>query len=47
MFSTRIRDSPYKKKLSTLEERTKVKVRDPEMTFLGNPEFGVEFYPIH
>ena len=47
MFSIRIRDSPYKKRLSTLEEGAKGKVRGPEMTFLKNPEFGVEFSPIH
>ena len=47
MFSTRIRDSPYKKRLSTLEEGSRVKVSGPEMTFFGNSEFGVEFSPIH
>jgi hypothetical protein len=47
MFIIRIRDLPYKKRLSTLEEGTKVKVRGPGMTFLGNPEFGMEFSPIH
>jgi thiamine pyrophosphate-dependent acetolactate synthase large subunit-like protein len=47
MFSTRIRDSPFKKRLSTLEEGSRVKVRGPKMAFLGNPEFGVEFSPIH
>jgi hypothetical protein len=36
MFSTRIRDSPYKKRLSTLEEGARVKVRGPGMAFLGN-----------
>jgi NAD(P)H-flavin reductase len=30
MFSTRIRDSPYKKRASTLEEGSRVKVRGPE-----------------
>ncbi|HKG70619.1 MAG TPA: Rieske 2Fe-2S domain-containing protein [Nitrososphaeraceae archaeon] len=30
MFSTRIRDSPYKKRASTLEEGARVKVRGPE-----------------
>jgi glycine betaine catabolism B len=34
MFSTRIRDSPYKKRLSTLEEGAKVKVRGPEGQFV-------------
>ncbi len=43
MFSTRIRDSPYKKRLSTLEEGSRVKVRGPEMAILGNPELGVGF----
>ena len=47
MFSTRVRDSPYKKRLSTLEEGSRVKVRGPEMAFLRNPEFGVEFSAIH
>ena len=41
MFSTRIRDSPFKKRLSTLEKGSRVKVRGPEMTILGKPEFGV------
>ena len=30
MFSTRIRDSPYKRRLSTLEQGAKVRVRGPE-----------------
>ena len=34
MFSTRIRDSPYKKRLSTLEEGSRVKVRGPEGQFV-------------
>jgi ferredoxin-NADP reductase/nitrite reductase/ring-hydroxylating ferredoxin subunit len=34
MFTTRIRDSPYKKRLSTLEEGSKVKVRGPEGQFV-------------
>ncbi|MFL6503176.1 MAG: Rieske 2Fe-2S domain-containing protein [Nitrososphaera sp.] len=34
MFSTRIRDSPYKKRLSTLEEGARVKVRGPEGQFV-------------
>ena len=43
MLSTRIRDSLYKKRLSTLEEDSRVKVRGPGMAFLGNSEFRVEF----
>jgi hypothetical protein len=46
VFSTRIRDSPFKKRISTLEEGSTVKVRD-EMGFFGKSEFGVEFSPIH
>src|SRR5215218_9872472 len=34
MFSTRIRDSPYKKRLSTLDEGARVKVRGPEGQFV-------------
>jgi glycine betaine catabolism B len=34
MFSTRIRDSPYKKRLSTLEKGAKVKVKGPEGQFV-------------
>jgi glycine betaine catabolism B len=34
MLSTRIRDSPYKKRLETLEEGTKVKIRGPEGQFV-------------
>jgi glycine betaine catabolism B len=34
MFSTRIRDSPYKKRLSNLEEGARVKVRGPEGQFV-------------
>src|SRR5205085_2503447 len=34
MISTRIRDTPYKKRLSSLEERAKVKVRGPEGKFV-------------
>jgi len=34
MLSTRIRDTPYKKRLSSLEERAKVKVRGPEGKFV-------------
>ena len=39
MFSTRIRDSPYKKRLSTLEEDTKVKVRGPEGQFVLHQDY--------
>jgi glycine betaine catabolism B len=34
MLSTRIRDSPYKKRLAYLEKGTKVKVRGPEGLFV-------------
>jgi glycine betaine catabolism B len=34
MFSTRIRDSPYKKRLSALDEGARVKVRGPEGQFV-------------
>ena len=34
MFTTRMRDSPYKKRLSTLEVGAKVKVRGPEGQFV-------------
>jgi glycine betaine catabolism B len=34
MFTTRIRDSPYKKRLSSLEKGAKVKVRGPEGQFV-------------
>src|SRR5436309_11425426 len=40
MFSTRIRDSPYKKRLSTLEEGTKVKVRGPEGQFVLHQDYS-------
>jgi hypothetical protein len=46
MFRTRIRDSPFKKRLSTLEEGSRVKVRGPKMTFLGNPEFWSGIFSI-
>ena len=39
MFSTRIRDSPYKKRLSTLENGTKVKVRGPEGKFVLHQDY--------
>jgi len=34
MLTTRIRDSPYKQRLATLEEGTKVKVRGPQGEFV-------------
>lgn len=34
MITTRIRDTPYKKKLSSIEEGTKVKVRGPQGKFV-------------
>jgi glycine betaine catabolism B len=40
MFSTRIRDSPYKKRLSTLEEDAKVKVRGPEGQFVLHQDYS-------
>ena len=40
MFSTRIRDSPYKKRLSTLEEGNKVKVRGPEGQFVLHQDYS-------
>jgi len=40
MFSTRIRDSPYKKRLSNLEEGTKVKVRGPEGQFVLHQDYS-------
>lgn len=40
MFSTRIRDSPYKKRLSTLEEGAKVKVRGPEGQFVLQEDYS-------
>lgn len=40
MFSTRIRDSPYKKTLSTLEEGAKVKVRGPEGQFVLHQDYS-------
>jgi glycine betaine catabolism B len=39
MFSTRIRDSPYKKRLSTLEEGSRVKVRGPEGQFVLHEDY--------
>jgi ferredoxin-NADP reductase/nitrite reductase/ring-hydroxylating ferredoxin subunit len=40
MFSTRIRDSPYKKRLSTLREGAKVKVRGPEGQFVLHQDYS-------
>jgi glycine betaine catabolism B len=40
MFSTRIRDSPYKKRLSTLEEGARVKVRGPEGQFVLHEDYS-------
>jgi ferredoxin-NADP reductase len=39
MFSTRIRDSPYKKRLLTLEKDAKVKVRGPEGQFVLHQDY--------
>jgi glycine betaine catabolism B len=40
MLSTRIRDSPYKKRLSTLETGTKVKIRGPEGQFVLHDDYS-------
>jgi glycine betaine catabolism B len=40
MLSTRIRDSPYKKRLSTLEEGSRVKVRGPEGQFVLQEDYS-------
>jgi ferredoxin-NADP reductase/nitrite reductase/ring-hydroxylating ferredoxin subunit len=40
MFSTRIRDSPYKKRLSTLDEGARVKVRGPEGQFVLHEDYS-------
>ena len=40
MFSTRIRDSPYKKRLSTLEEGARAKVRGPEGQFVLHQDYS-------
>jgi ferredoxin-NADP reductase/nitrite reductase/ring-hydroxylating ferredoxin subunit len=40
MLSTRIRDSPYKKRLSTLEEGANVKVRGPEGQFVLHQDYS-------
>ena len=39
MFSTRIRDSPYKKRLLALEKGTKVRVRGPEGQFVLHQDY--------
>lgn len=40
MLSTRIRDSPYKKRLSNLERDAKVKVRGPEGQFILHEDYS-------
>ena len=40
MLSTRIRDSPYKKRLSTLEQGSRVKVRGPEGQFVLHENYS-------
>jgi ferredoxin-NADP reductase/nitrite reductase/ring-hydroxylating ferredoxin subunit len=40
MFSTRIRDSPYKQRLLTLEKGAKVKVRGPEGQFVLHQDYS-------
>src|SRR5215212_6680571 len=40
MFSTRIRDSPYKKRLSALERGAKVKLRGPEGQFVLHQDYS-------
>jgi glycine betaine catabolism B len=40
MFSTRVRDSPYKKRLSILEEGARVKVRGPEGQFVLHEDYS-------
>ncbi|MDP9287393.1 MAG: Rieske 2Fe-2S domain-containing protein [Thermoproteota archaeon] len=40
MISTRIRDTPYKKRLSSLEEGAKVKVRGPEGKFVLHEDYS-------
>jgi ferredoxin-NADP reductase/nitrite reductase/ring-hydroxylating ferredoxin subunit len=40
MFSTRIRDSPYKKRLSTLEQGSAVKVKGPEGQFVLHDDYS-------
>lgn len=40
MFTTRIRESPYKKRLSVLEEGSKVKVRGPDGQFILHDDYS-------
>ena len=40
MFTTRIRDSPYKKRLSTLDKGAKVKVKGPEGHFVLHQDYS-------
>jgi len=40
MLSTRIRDTPYKKRLSSLEERAQVKVRGPQGNFVLHEDYS-------
>jgi ferredoxin-NADP reductase/nitrite reductase/ring-hydroxylating ferredoxin subunit len=40
MFSTRVRDSPYKRRLSTLEVGSRVKVRGPEGQFVLHEDYS-------
>jgi glycine betaine catabolism B len=40
MFSTRIRDSPYKKRLSTLEEGSRIRIRGPEGQFVLHEDYS-------
>jgi glycine betaine catabolism B len=40
MFSTRLRDSPYKKRLSTLEKGAKVRFRGPEGQFVLHQDYS-------
>lgn len=40
MISTRIRDTPYKKRLASLEDGTKVKVRGPEGKFVLHEDYS-------
>ena len=40
MISTSIRESPYKKRLSALEVRTKVKVKGPNGKFILHEDFS-------
>ncbi len=40
MFTTRIRDSPYKKRLSALEEGAKVEIRGPEGQFVLHDDYS-------